>query len=312
MPAIPVDERGIPAPWRKRYLSWPLSGALTWSAAALLSRLSLDRASDVGGAFARRVGPLTAISRRARHNLATSFPEWPDTRVDATLAAMWEHLGRVAGEYVHLRDFDLSGDDPRVTVCGREHLHAARDDGKPGIFVSAHVGNWELLPGVALANGLPVHSIYRPLNAPVSERVLRQQLLPHAHLMIPKGRAGAAKLARLLRQGEHVAFLVDQRLNEGLPVPFFGRPAKTTPAVAVFALHHRCPVIPIRAQRTGGAHFRITVSPPLPLPDSGDRDRDILQLTTDINLMVENWIREAPEQWLWPHRRWGKQSVPPS
>lgn len=296
----------MPAPWRKRYLTWPLSGALAWSAAAVLSRMQLDAASRTGGAVARRIGPRLRINRRARRHIADSFPEWTDSEIDDTLLAMWEHLGRVAGEYVRLRDFDLSGDDPRVTVVGREHLLAARDDGRPGIFVSAHLGNWELLPGVALANGLTVHSIYRPLNAPISERVLRQRVLPHAHLMIPKGPAGAGRLARLLRRKEHVAFLVDQRLNEGIAVPFFGRPARTTPAVAVFALHHRCPVIPIRAQRTRGAEFRVTVSPPLELPDTGDRDADIHTLTSDITLMVENWIRETPEQWLWPHRRWGK------
>ena len=271
-----------PAPWRKRYLTWPLSGALAWSAAAVLSRMQLDAASRAGGAVARRIGPRLAVSRRARRHIADSFPEWSEREVDDTLLAMWEHLGRVAGEYVHLRDFDLSGDDPRVTVVGREHLLAARDD------------------------GLTVHSIYRPLNAPISERVLRQRVLPHAHLMIPKGSAGAGRLARLLRRKEHVAFLVDQRLNEGIAVPFFGRPARTTPAVAVFALHHRCPVIPIRAQRTQGAEFRVTVSPPLELPDTGDRDADIHTLTSNITLMVENWIRETPEQWLWPHRRWGK------
>jgi KDO2-lipid IV(A) lauroyltransferase len=98
--------------------------------------------------------------------------------------------------------------------------------------------------------------------------------------------------------------LVDQKMNDGLAVPFFGHPAMTAPAAAQLALRFRCPVVAVHIERLGGAHFRLSLLPPLPLPDSGDRNADIRSLMADINGMLESWIRKRPEQWLWAHRRW--------
>ncbi|MDA1310612.1 MAG: lysophospholipid acyltransferase family protein, partial [Proteobacteria bacterium] len=128
----------------------------------------------------------------------------------------------------------------------------------------------------------------------------------HEDELIAKGPAGAMKLARIMRNGGHIALMVDQKLNEGIDVPFFGRPAKTAPAIALFALKYRCPVVPARVERLGGARFRVTFWPPIALPDSGDAKADTLALMTDVNGWLEEWIRQTPEQWLWLHRRWGK------
>jgi KDO2-lipid IV(A) lauroyltransferase len=98
--------------------------------------------------------------------------------------------------------------------------------------------------------------------------------------------------------------LVDQKMNDGIAVPFLGRPAMTAPAVARFALKYRCPVIPARVQRVKGAHFRMTFYPPLDLPNSGDVKADTLAMMTAVNDLIGSWIREAPGQWLWLHRRW--------
>ncbi len=98
--------------------------------------------------------------------------------------------------------------------------------------------------------------------------------------------------------------LIDQKMNDGIPIPFFGHDAMTAPAVAQLALKFRCPVLPTRAERLGGARFRLTVLQPIKLPDTGNREADIRTLMTQINNMLESWIIERPEQWLWLHRRW--------
>ncbi len=98
--------------------------------------------------------------------------------------------------------------------------------------------------------------------------------------------------------------LVDQKLNDGIAVPFFGRDAMTAPALAQLALRFRCPVVPARVERLGGARFRLTIYPPMGLPDSGDHDADVSETMRRVNAHFEDWIRARPEQWLWLHRRW--------
>ena len=101
-----------------------------------------------------------------------------------------------------------------------------------------------------------------------------------------------------------MAMLVDQKMNDGISVPFLGREAMTAPALAELALKKNCPIVPARVERLKGAHFRVTFYPPLEKPNSGDRKTDILSIMTEVNLILGAWITEQPEQWLWIHNRW--------
>ncbi|MBF0307856.1 MAG: lysophospholipid acyltransferase family protein, partial [Alphaproteobacteria bacterium] len=192
----------------------------------------------------------------------------------------------------------------RVEVVGTEHLLAVRDDGRPGLLFSAHLGNWEVLAGCASLLDLPLALVYRAANNPHVERLYREGRSDLGGEYLPKGAEGARGALSALRAGRHLGMLVDQKMNDGIAVPFFGRPAMTAPALAQFALRLRCPVLPARVERLEGARFRIVVEPPLALPDSGDRKADVLALMTTVNARLEGWIRERPEQWLWLHRRW--------
>jgi KDO2-lipid IV(A) lauroyltransferase len=100
--------------------------------------------------------------------------------------------------------------------------------------------------------------------------------------------------------------LNDQKLDNGIAVPFFGRDAMTAPALASFALKFRCPIIPVHVVREGPARLHVICEPPLTLPESGDKQADVLALTTETNRILERWIREKPGSWLWLHRRWPK------
>jgi len=122
--------------------------------------------------------------------------------------------------------------------------------------------------------------------------------------LIPKGAVASRRALAALRRGGHLTLLVDQKLNDGIAVPFFGRPAMTAPALALLALHFDCAVLPARVERLRGAHFRLTIDPPLPLPKSGDRTADVAALMAEVNRTLETWIRRRPEQWFWLHSRW--------
>lgn len=286
----------LPKVWRQR-----IEAALARLLFGIFATLPVDWASAVGGRIARAVGPHVGASRVARRNLARTFPDLPPARIEAILAEVWENLGRVVGEFPHVYWLIRN----RVEVEGLEHLHAMRDDGRPGVFVSAHFGNWELAGAMACREGLPITLIYRAANNPWVEDLYRRgRADAAAGGQIQKGAQGARQALDVLRKGGHLGMLVDQKMNDGIEVPFFGRPAMTAPAAARFALKYRCPLVAARVQRLDGARFRMTFAPPLPLPDSGDAHADTLAVMATLNGMIEDWIRAAPGQWLWLHRRW--------
>ena len=148
------------------------------------------------------------------------------------------------------------------------------------------------------------HTLYASHTVWASARHFEDWTKSEAFRKAHPGAGGAKKLIEALSRGEHLGMLVDQKLNEGIAVPFFGRDAMTAPALAQLALRFGCPVVPARVERLDGAHFRLTVYPPLTLATSGDRQADIAAAMGQINALIEEWIRARPEQWLWLHRRW--------
>ena len=151
--------------------------------------------------------------------------------------------------------------------------------------------------------GIEVAQIYRAANNPLVDRMVAR-FRGSGSEFIPKGAVASRRAVAVLRRGAHLTLLVDQKLNDGIAVPFFGRPAMTAPALALLALRFDCAVLPARVERLRGARFRLTIYPPLPLPRSGDRTSDAAALMAAVNLTLEAWIRERPEQWFWVHNRW--------
>ncbi len=274
---------------------------------ALFGLLSLDRSSALGGWIGRTVGPHLAITQRAHDNLAHALPELSGQDRDRVIGDMWDNLGRIFGEYPHLGAIRLyDGEHSHVEVIGAEHVDRLLEDGNGALFFSAHLGNWEIVSLGATRRGVDLIQIYRTANNPWVERLIQRARAPIGGRQHAKGTRGTRHMLRALKRGEQVAMLVDQKYNEGIAIPFFGRDAMTTPAVAELALRFQVPVIPARVERLAGARFRLTVYPPLDLPDTGDRQADVRSVMMTINQTLEQWIRDRPGQWLWLHRRWPK------
>ncbi len=277
-----------------------------WGAAplfAVFESLSLDRASALGGALARRIGPFLGVSKLARRNLSRAFPELSETEIARIVTGMWDNLGRVAAEYPHLRTISVFEPGGRVETHGFEHVDRAVAAGRRMIVFSGHIANWEIGMLAGAQHGISVAQIYRAANNPLMDRMIARFRGDQGEF-IPKGAVAARQAITALRRGRHLGLLADQKMNDGIPVPFFGRPAMTAPALAVLALRFNCDVLPLRVERLDGARFRVTVSPALQLPHSGDPHADAAELMAKVNGTLEAWIRDRPEQWLWVHRRW--------
>lgn len=284
----------------------PIHRLEAWGAALLFGAfavLPLDFASALGGALGRRIGPFLGISKRARHNLKRALPKLSESEIAGVVAGMWDNLGRVAAEYPHLRKIRVFEPDGRVETRGLEHVDRAVAAGRRMIIFSGHIANWEIALLAAVQSGISVAQIYRAANNPLVDRMITRFRGDTGEL-IPKGAVGARRAVGVLRRGAHLTMLADQKMNDGIPVPFFGRPAMTAPALAALALRFDCDVLPARVERLGGARFRLTVFPPLPLPRSGDSHADVAALMTQVNAILEGWVRDRPEQWFWVHRRW--------
>ncbi len=289
-------------PWRR--LIHRVEALVAYAAFGVLRLLPFKAASALGGVVGRTLGPRLGITERARRNLGRAFPEKTAPEIERIILGMWDNLGRTAFEYPHLgrlRFYDGGGGG--VDVVGAEHIDALRDDGRPGIFFSAHLANWEVAALSIAHRGLPLHLIYRAPNNPLV-KFLSRRPHPGAGELIPKGAEGARRALALMRKGGHLGMMVDQKLNDGIPVPFFGHDAMTAPAPARFALKFDCPVVLVRVERLHGSRLRVTHYPPIDLPRTGDRRADVAAAMAKVNAVIEGWVRERPEQWLWLHNRW--------
>lgn len=281
-------------------MSWlrhRIEAAALWILFGLLRALPLDSASALGGWLARAIGPRLRAHRIAQENLRMVYPNRSEAERRAIITGMWNHLGRVAAELPHLPTEEMAR---RITVEGEEHLQPER----PVLFFSGHIGNWELLPQVATRAGVKLALVYRLANNPLVDRVIARIRAQRTTAMVAKGPQGAVGLVRAIKGGLSIAMLIDQKMNEGIAAPFFGRTAMTAPALAQLALRYDMPIVPARVIRLSGARFKTVVSRPLAYEKTGDAARDTLAIMTEVNRTLEGWIHEHPEQWFWVHRRW--------
>lgn len=288
------------APLRRRAEALLMQGLL-----GLFRLLPLDLASGLGGRAARAIGPHLGVSGRARRNLQLCGIGENQAEREAVIRGMWDNLGRTFCEYAHLRAFRFYEAGSRMEVRGLAHVEEVTALDRGAIFISGHFANWELLPMTIVQRGLPLMAVYRPASNPLTDEIITR-LRREAGLLhqAPKGGAGARMLLSWMGERKYAAMLSDQKMNEGIEAPFFGRAAMCPSAPAVLARRSGCPLIFATIRRTKGAHFIIEVEPPFFVAETGDRNGDILAAVTEINRRLETFIRAWPEQWLWLHRRW--------
>jgi len=278
------------------------------AAMALFRALPVDAASWLGGRIARTFGPLTRAQKTAVENLRRAMPEHTEPERRKIIEAMWDNIGRTVGEYPHLGR--LMTDTQRVEIIDPAGLaDKLRDDGIGALLVGMHYGNWELSTVPGFRAGMVQRHFYRAPNNPYVNDMLiglRQAMQQEGYLA--KGAEGARQAVALLRKGTHLGMLVDQKQDEGIAAPFFGRDAMTTTAPAALARRVGVPIAAAQVVRLQGARFRIFVHE-FDVAKTADREADVIVTTKQINTRLESWVRDHPEQWFWVHRRWPKAVV---
>ncbi|WP_340115827.1 lauroyl acyltransferase [Pelagibius sp. 7325] len=296
-------------PWRKALRSFRHAAEALLQALLMgfFWLLPVDWASGLGGWLTRQIGTRLSTSRRAMKHLAIAFPEMPEAERRVVVASMWDNLGRMIAEYPHLGTIadPASG---RVEVLHAERMVGVQQGGKPFIGFSAHMANFELMPIVAYNHGLNLTVVSRPVNNPFIQRILlyfRER--PTGNWgKVPKGIEGGRQTVKLLDQGLNLGVLVDQRTSQGVALPLFGHPARTTLGIAKLAIDKDLPIVPVHLERLGGARFRITLEEPVAVPRLGDRQEEAKAMMTEVNRIIERWVRQRPGDWLWLHRRWDR------
>jgi KDO2-lipid IV(A) lauroyltransferase len=286
-----------------RDLGWRLEAAAFAGFIGLMRLLGPDRASALGGWLLKALGPLTGTQKTVTRNLRIAFPEMGEVERAALIKAQWEQTGRTFAETAVMdRLTPASG---RIEIVGMERLHAIRDSGRPVVFASGHLANFELMAAVILASGVPCQITYRAANNPYVDAQIREARARYGvKLFAPKGGDGARELLNGLQRGESVALMNDQKFSEGPEVTFFGQPVNAAPGPSRLALRFGTVIQPMSVVRLPGVRFRVTAHEPIVLEDTGDRPGDIARGVQAITSFVEARVREKPEDWFWVHKRW--------
>jgi KDO2-lipid IV(A) lauroyltransferase len=263
----------------------------------------------------RRFGDLgyALLGRRRRialSNLTGAFPSLTAHARRRIARQSFQHLGMVLTEGLFVLRQPLARVTEQITLEGIDHVREVFDRHGRALVLTAHLGNWELLTLAPALTGYPLTVVARPLDS-AGLNVWADRIRRTAGVEVVDKRQALRPVLAALRRGRLVGVLLDQNTSrrEGVFVPFFGRLASTSRAIAVLALRTQTPIIPAFTRRLAPGRHVITVHPALPLP-SDNGDTAVLALTAHCTAVIEDAVRAAPEQWLWAHDRWRTRPAP--
>jgi KDO2-lipid IV(A) lauroyltransferase len=275
----------------------------------LIRLIPLKHAARMFESFARWLGPKIWRHKVVMDNLAIAFPEKSIEEREKLASDSWAQMARTLLEYIYLDEiFNLEvemEESETIEIVNGEAFQRLRDDGLPAILFTGHIANFELLPMVSEKFGLHILSMYRRPNNEYAASQVEESRKGFDKNLVASGAMASFQLMSALERGEHVGLLVDQKFRRGINIPFFGKDAKTNPLLAKLARRYDCPVHGARTVRLPDGRFRLEITDELVLPRDKNGDVDIKGTTELVTNVVEGWVREYPEQWLWMHRRWG-------
>lgn len=261
-------------------------------------------------ALGRRLGRLgrwlqPGRARIARNNLQHAYPELTAGERDAILKEMFAHLGAGFTEMLRLDLMKEAADIQRdFDIIGEEHLREALAEGRGCILLTGHVGFWEAGNFIFSKLGYPIGVVAKPMRNPLTDQYfLRMREMAGGYII--NSRKGARRILKALQQKHLVGILMDQHVSrrQGVQVPFFGRPAWTTPIIAELAMKYRVPIVPAFCRWLPDDRYQLEIFPRIMLAGEPTRDK-VAENTALLTRVIEAEVRRHPAQWFWVHRRW--------
>ena len=246
-----------------------------------------------------KIGPIFRSKEIINRNLLIFKKDISNDEINKITSSMWKNYGMTFIEYIFLDLFRKK--NSHIIIEGKDYLENIIKNKKPVIFVSGHFANYELMSMEITKKGIPLATIYRPLNNiflnPLMEKIRKEYICKH---QIKKGIGGMKKLMSLKKENFSTALMIDQRVSEGIFSNFFDQRALTTTIPAQLIKKFKIPVVPSHIQRNNGPNFKITIQKPIIFSE----ENSIQNITDKLNYVLENLIKIKPEQWLWSHNRW--------
>ncbi len=262
--------------------------------------IGYKNSSNLGAKITSFLGPMFRKKTLILKNLNRAFPN-EEIDNEKKIKKIWENYGRILSDYIYLKDFRNGTKNNYINVEGREILNSIKNKKSPVVFVSGHFNNFELMAMEIEKNDIKVAAIYRPLNNlflnPMMENIRKKYVCKR---QIKKGISGTREILKLFKNGVSIALMIDQRVSEGKKIKFFNHEAYTTTIPAQLIRKFGCDVIPVHIERNKRYHFNIKFFEPI----SFDKNKNIMQVSLELNKILEKMILKNPDQWIWTHNRW--------
>ena len=268
--------------------------------------IGLKLSSNLGEYIGKYFGPLFRNKTIAKKNIQIALPNISEKEINILINNMWKNIGRIFGEYVHLNKFSVIEEKKnKITFIDKENIEKLKNNKRPIIFFSGHFANFELMGRCLKELGFNIGTIYRPLNNiflnPIMEFIRKKCITP---VQIEKGSKGTKKLIKHISANNPLALLMDQRLSSSIHVPFFNKPATTTTMPAQLSIKYDALLVPVFIKRIKNTNFEFFIEEPLSINRTSNYEKDIFNITKDMNHKIEEFIRKDPANWLWLHDRW--------
>ena len=263
--------------------------------------LGIKLASFLSGKIFQIVGPLFRPKELINSNIKRAFPKIDEINLKKISTSMWNNYGRVFAEYMFIKNFRSGELNKNITLEGEEILQDIKINKKRVVFISGHFSNFELMAMQIEKIGIKIAAIYRPLNNiflnQIMEKIRKNYICKY---QIKKGIGGIKELVKLNNDGFSTALMIDQRVSEGVKSNFFNEKAFTTTIPAQLVKKYKIPVVPIFIERFDNVKFKITVVKPI----NFDKNKSVEDITDHLNKILENFIKDKPNYWIWSHNRW--------
>ena len=263
--------------------------------------LGIKLASFLSGKIFQIVGPLFRPKELINSNIKRAFPKIDEINLKKITTSMWNNYGRVFAEYMFIKNFRSGELNKNIILEGEEILQDIKINKKRVVFISGHFSNFELMAMQIEKIGIKIAAIYRPLNNiflnQIMEKIRKNYICKY---QIKKGIGGIKELVKLNNDGFSTALMIDQRVSEGAKSNFFNEKAFTTTIPAQLVKKYKIPVVPIFSERFDNVKFKITVVKPI----NFDENKSVEDITDHLNKILENFIKNKPNYWIWSHNRW--------